>query len=69
MQRVMEPEFTELALRVATALKIEYLKKLPGMDDAAVALNCSPTHEEHMRVKKTLALVETAGYIIAKADT
>lgn len=66
--KVYEPEFTELAKRLATAIKIERLRAMPGMDDVAVALNCQPTHEEHLEMKHVLRLIEHAGYEIHKAD-
>lgn len=65
--KITEPEVTQLALRIATAVKAEHLRRLPGMDAVAVALNSKPTDEEHMRVKSLLRLIEQAGYEIHKA--
>lgn len=64
--KITEPEFTEVAAKLATVLKAARLNKLPGMDSVAVALNARPTHDEHMHAKNIMRVLEDLGYEIHK---
>lgn len=65
--KIHEPEFTKLAEQVARRLKAEHLARMPGMDSVAVAMNSSPTYDEHMQMKRVLRTIEELGYEIHKA--
>ena len=47
-----------LVERVATILKVEKLRAIPGMDSAAVALNSRPTYHELQHVKKIIEIID-----------
>jgi hypothetical protein len=57
-----------LAEKVAKKLKTTYLRRLPGMDDVAVALNCNPTYDEVQRVLSVLGAVVDTGHAIVKLE-
>jgi ethanolamine utilization protein EutA (predicted chaperonin) len=66
--RMTPANIKELAEKVAKKLKVVQLRRMPGMDDVAVALNSNPTYEEVLHVVNVLSAVVDTGHAIVKLE-
>jgi hypothetical protein len=65
---VMEPEFTDLATRIATAIKFKKLREeRPQSEVEGIVMDCVPSNEEVIAVKHTMRLIVQAGYNINRS--
>lgn len=59
-----EPELRKAAESAATILKAGRLMRIPGMDAAAVAMNCKANADEIDAVYQTIVVLMELGYVI-----